>query len=125
MKKYVSGKISMRPEAEYRDEFGRGAALVLSLGDEPISPLEVVACETEDCNPGTHRPLSDGRYDHSWGCWIKYDIKMLLECGGIVMLPSWTTSPGAKFEKYVAEKCDLLVEYVSHDFKTLELRNER
>lgn len=118
MKKYVSGKIGDRPEEEYREEFARGAAFVLSQGDQPVTPMEVIACEAEDCNPEDQK-LSDGSYLHSWACYIRYDLLMMLECDGIVMLPSWRTSPGANFELDVAEKCGLQVQYLANDFRSM------
>jgi len=117
MKKYVSGKINGLTEAEYTDHFARGCALVMTMGDTPLSPLTVQACEPEDCNGDWKK--DDGSYLHSWTCYLKYDIIAMLECDAIVMLPNWDTSRGAKFEMYVAEQCGLTVEYISSDYRRI------
>jgi len=121
MKKYVSGKINGLSEEEYHDAFERGCELVASKGDEPLSPLSIQACWTEDCNgfQGVDNRLSGGKYFHAWSCYLKHDIIAMLKCEGIVMLPNWTTSRGGKFEKYVAEQCDMRVEFISHDYKEI------
>lgn len=121
MKKYVSGKIAGLAEADYREAFARACALVMSEGDTPVNPLEVQACETEDCQPyGTSAErLANGQYLHTWACYLKYDIIAMLDCGGIVMVPNWKTSKGANFELDVAEKCGLKVEYITPDYKTI------
>lgn len=119
MKKYVSGKIAGLTEEEYRDAFGRGAALVMSMGDTPVNPLEVVACDDNSCSDSPLPRMENGELQHTWACYLKHDIIAMLDCEGIVMLPNWTTSRGGKFEKYVAEQCGLQVEFISHDYKEL------
>jgi len=121
VKKYVSGKIDGLTEDEYIEAFRRGCALVVTIGDEAVNPLEVNACITEDCNgelkDATY--LADGRYHHRWSCYLRYDIIELLKCDVIVMLPNWPTSRGATFERHIAEQCDMPVEYISHDYKEI------
>jgi hypothetical protein len=119
VKIYVSGKIAGLSEEEFRDSFGRGCALVMTLGDTPVSPLEVPACLSEDCN-GVSERLSNSQYLHSWACYLKYDIIAMLECEAIALLPNWPTSKGAKFERYVAEQCGLDVFVIDSDYRGME-----
>lgn len=112
MKVYISGKIAGLSEEEFRHNFGIAEAMLHANGHEPVNPLKVAACKSEDCNGNGEPRLSDGSYLHSWACYIRYDlIAMLEECDAILMLDNWTDSRGAPFEKEVAEKCGLKVFY--------------
>lgn len=101
---YVSGPIAGLPEVPREEKLARFARGELSLrrqGYDPINPLKVRGCRQQDCNGDAHRP--DGSYNHSWSCWLKYDLIYMLEkADGIAMLPDWQSSPGATLERHVA-----------------------
>jgi hypothetical protein len=46
-------------------------------------------------------------HESTYGDYIRADLKMLLECDGIIMLPGWTGSIGAKLELQVALMCGM------------------
>jgi hypothetical protein len=58
--------------------------------------------------------------DVKWETCMKYDIKNLMDCDVLVLLPNWSLSRGVQVELYIAEKlgiriveiCDLLKEAV-------------
>jgi hypothetical protein len=74
---------------------------------EVINPLEVEACHTENCG-GAH-DSEKGAYRHSWECYLKYDIKAMLTCEGIYLIPGWEGSPGARLELFVAAQTGLKI----------------
>lgn len=116
MKVYISGAISGVLEEEYTTAFGRAEALLLSEDYEPVNPLKVVACIEEDCST-SGETKSDGSYLHSWQCYMRHDIKAMLDCDAIAMIPDWETSKGAALEKQVAQKCGMQIMWISRDFK--------
>ena len=121
-KKYVSGKIAGLSESEMRENFERGCNLIVNEYEKkPLSPLDIPACLTEDCNTGNMK-LADGSYLHTWECYLKHDIAaMLLECDEIWLLPNWHDSQGAKFELLVAEKVGFPVYRISRDYMEARL----
>lgn len=53
-------------------------------------------------------PFDNGLpHDAGYGDHMKADMKMLLECDGILMLPDWQQSAGAQLELRVAMACGL------------------
>lgn len=106
---YVSGPIAGAKgltREEKLQRFSRAELVLRNKGYEPVNPLGVSACETNDCNPeavGDQKYREDGVYRHSWECWLKYDlIAMLDQADSIAMLPDWEDSPGATLERTVA-----------------------
>lgn len=75
-----------------------------------INPLDVEACK-----PNTTRPVCastvDGNVDHSWQCYLRHDLEVLVMCHEVVMLEGWEGSPGANVEKKVAEMLGLEITY--------------
>ena len=73
--------------------------------NEAASFLEAMGYEVE--NPA-EKGVIDG---WSWEEYLRYDLRMLLDCDAIVMLPGWTKSPGARLEHHVASKLGFKVVY--------------
>lgn len=100
MKVYISGPISGEIPGTTREErkarFGLCETWILENKKDwtPVNPLNIGACDNGgEC----------GDYDgHSWACWMRFDLKGLLECDGIVLLPGHTFSAGATLEAHVA-----------------------
>jgi hypothetical protein len=62
---------------------------------EVVNPCEVGPnCKQMDCGP------FDG---HSFGCWLKADLKAMLDCDAICFLPFSDRSMGARLEGHVAQ----------------------
>lgn len=105
-KVYLSGPISSRIPGVDRETLKRRFHSVEKwLGEqqpewEIVNPLKVTA----DCGGtcGGERGLSDS--SHSWACWMRYDLKAMLECDTIVLLPAWKDSSGAALEASIAMK---------------------
>jgi len=94
---YISGKITGLDIRVARELFDLGSSIVKEMGHLPINPMELVSE-----NP-----------DMSWEEYMKNDIKILMDCHAIYMLPNWTDSRGAKMEHMIAK--DLNMEVLYHN----------
>ena len=110
MKLYLSGPIT----GIKVDSFGEAQLFIEKLGHEVVNPTDLNA-------PGT-----------DWTEAMRVDIKALIYCDGIVMLPNWSASKGAKLEIMIARELGLKVFYlvringslaISLDCKELLLSN--
>lgn len=86
MKVYISGPMTGIPEFNY-PAFEDAAQRLRALGYDVVSPHEI--------NP------PDG-IDHTWEWYLRRDIAGLVECDGIVVLPGWENSRGARVETDLA-----------------------
>lgn len=83
---YVSGAISGMPDNN-RTLFNAAAAVLRAAGHLVINPIELSA----------DRPT-----DATWEQHMRADIKVLMDCHAIVMLPGWHKSRGATLELQIA-----------------------
>lgn len=91
---YLSGKISGRPEAEWREQFDRAERHYISGGFEVVNPRRIA-----DSLP------KNTTYEE----YMKADLKALKTCTHISMLAGWETSKGANRELKEAQKLGLEV----------------
>lgn len=102
---YVAGPISgnaKTPEDIQRNKaaFTFAVAAIRQAGIKAVSPLEINANEKED------KGLSHQE------C-MRNDIRELLaQCDGVIMLPGWPKSKGARFELQTAWVCGLEVHHL-------------
>lgn len=90
MKKvYISGAITGYDEAERRMVFKDAERKLAEYGFQPVNPME-----------GVIFGLAHEEY-------MKKDIKLLLECDFIYMLPGWEKSYGSRLEHVVAGECGI------------------
>lgn len=61
--------------------FSDACEFIESQGHQAINPLDVIPQCEEGCESGLQ--FSDGRYMHSWKCYMKADIIALLDCDAI------------------------------------------
>lgn len=104
---YIAGPISADigiPLEEKIQRFHDAEASLRSRGHEVINPLtvETDTCPGE-CNPDGHVG-QEGVPTHSWACFMRHDIRALLLCDTIALLPGWETSPGARLEVRIARE---------------------
>lgn len=100
VKVYISGPITGLAEEEFKKNFADAAELLKSNGFTPVNPCELEVECGETC--GSELTFTDGSYQHHWSCYMKTDLKALLDCEGIFMLDGWRNSKGAKLEYEVA-----------------------
>lgn len=94
-KAYISGKISGIPEEEYTALFAKGAQLAGIMGYEAVNPVEL-----------------NHDHDKTWESFMRVDLKALLDCNHILMLPNWTASKGAVIEHDLAKSIGLKIVYI-------------
>lgn len=75
------------PEFNY-PAFEAAEKIVSAAGYEPVSPHRAPKLET-------------------WKDYMRYDIKLLMDCDAIAMLPGWVNSKGAKLEFEIAHALGL------------------
>lgn len=103
---YIAGPIAGITGAQQR--FTDATATVEALGYEPINPFTVTPTPHDgDCPPG-YGPGEDGEHTSS-ACFMRADLRALLDCDAIYMLPGWRESRGATTEHTVAVACGIPV----------------
>lgn len=101
VKVYLSGTISLGgtlPDEQIRanlNQFKRVALVLRERGHEVVDPTEM--------RPPVTSP--------TWRDWMVVDLKAMLDCDGIVMLPGWEDSPGARLEHHVALALGMSVDH--------------
>lgn len=90
MRVYIAGPIT--GNENYKEEFRIQAKRLKIVGHKPVSPVEL--CQNMD-ETSTHEQ------------YMKKCIPALLECDGIMLIPGWENSKGARLEKEVADACGI------------------
>ena len=107
MKKiYIAGKVTNEPFVETAAKFKEAQTTLERLGFEAVNPIEVVNNTNE-----------------SWESAMKICLKAMLECDGIILLPDWQFSYGARIERQLADDLDMTIcNYDSFGLKVLKAR---
>ncbi len=84
---YLSGPITFEPNAH--QTFAAAETLVREIGCEPVNPLRI--------NPP----------DVDWNTAMRNDIRALVDCDAILMLPGWRKSRGSIIEYNLAINLDI------------------
>jgi len=79
--------------------FLRAVDWLTSRGFEPINPAE---------------QLLEGP-ERSWEEWMRISIGKLIDCDGILMLPNWRLSRGARLEYKIARALKMPIIFLSED----------
>lgn len=96
MKLYIAGPMSGYPELNF-PAFHAEAARLRALGYEIVNPAEI------DVGPNP-----------DWLTAMRADIKQLVDCDGIALLPGADQSPGARLEQTIARGLGLRVYQARH-----------
>ena len=107
---YISGAMTSCPDT-YRDNFRKAENYLVTLGHDVFNPSYLSDYLIESKHLKGKEFDNNNRY-----IFLREDLKALLNCDTIVMLPNWKVSEGAKLEKYVAEQCGIKVLYLQEDF---------
>ncbi len=87
---YLAGPMTGCPDWNF-PAFRAATARLRTLGWEVVSPAE--ADEHDTKKPG-ERP---------WAWYLQRDMRLLLDCKSVLVLPGWRQSRGAQLEVHVAE----------------------
>lgn len=107
IKYYLAGPMSGIPQFNF-PLFHRVAEILRGQGYEIVSPAEIdddadktAALKSADGNPDLHTGKLCN--DKTWGDFLARDVKLLADggIGGIIFLPDWEKSSGAKLEATV------------------------
>ena len=90
---YVAGKITGLPKSGVTDKFNTIANELTGKGYQVVKPVSV----------------ADG--SRSWEEGIRSDIKQMLECDEVHLLPDWQESRGAQLERDIAIRLGMQVVY--------------
>lgn len=105
MKVYLAGPMSNLPQFNF-PAFFAAAEKLRAIGFEVVSPAEIdnqedkgAALTSTDGDP-TNRVAMNNK---TWGDFLSRDVKLIADTGieGIVFLPGWAKSKGAKLEAFV------------------------
>lgn len=101
MKIYLAGPMSNLPQFNF-PAFYMAAAALRAQGFEVISPAELDDAEDNGkaMKSETGNPIDANR---TWGSFLARDVKVIADQGveGIVFLPNWQNSRGARLEATV------------------------
>lgn len=101
MKVYLAGPMSGIPYFNF-PEFQRVAKLLRQARWDVVSPAELDEQDSvEKAGQSTTGQMSDAA--HSWGHYLSRDVRIIADEGieGIVLLPGWVKSRGARLEASV------------------------
>lgn len=104
---YVSHPIAGQSEQEKREsELSAVHYVTYLLGMEPVLPRQIApACEFEK-DPKSNTCGIPGRFlsgdAHTVQCYLRGDLRELLWCDRILMMPGWEHSAGCRDELHVA-----------------------
>ena len=95
MRVYVSGPITGYENGN-REAFVERVRLLTEAGYEAVNP--------HDCSPDHPGECTGRSIDrpHRYGCYLRGDLRVLLDCDAITFLPGWEASPGVRVERTVA-----------------------
>ena len=90
---YVAGRITGLPRKQVKEKFNMIARKLTGMGYQVVKPVAV----TDDTKP--------------WDDAVRSDIKKMLECDEVHMLPDWQESKGAQLERDIALRLGMQVVY--------------
>ena len=90
---YLAGKITGLPKGHVKDKFNMMARQLSGMGYQVVKP-EAVTDDTKN-----------------WDDAVRNDIKHMLECDEVHLLPDWQDSRGAQLERDIALRLGMQVVY--------------
>ena len=104
MKIYLSGPMKGYPESNF-PAFHATAAALRAKGLEVINPAEI--------EPGVPQPPEGSpEWGDFYNACLRADIRALVDCQAIALMPGWEHSSGAHLELHIAHRVGLTVRNV-------------
>jgi len=104
---YIAGPMTGHADLNF-PAFHAAAAAYRKKGAFVINPAEINSAEVQTAMSAK---LTPEQYHAHWVRCTKKDINALMTCDGIVMLPGWQKSRGAKLEHHIARNLGLTITY--------------
>jgi len=110
---YLAGPMRGLPLSNF-PAFSTASHVLRSRGFKILSPAE------KDIKAGfdVSRPVSEQKFD--MGAAFRWDFKAVVDSNGIILMPGWEHSTGAKAERLVAQLCELEVYLLDEKFNLTE-----
>lgn len=105
-KLYVAGPMTGKEDWNFPLFFAVSDAL-RAMGYEPNNPAENDGPDV--VTAVAHANEMHRRGTHSWADYMKRDVIRLVSCDGLVVLPGWQSSRGAKLEVGLARDLEMPV----------------
>ncbi len=90
---YVAGKVTGLPKDQVKSKFNMISRQLTGMGYQVV------------------RPVGINDNDQPWGETMRNDIKRMLECDEVHLLPDWQESRGAQLERDIAIRLGMQVVY--------------
>lgn len=100
---YISGPMSGLPDLNY-PAFKAAAELLRAAGFDVENPAE-----------NSEPPCG------TWAGYMRLALVQLARCEGVLMLPGWTNSRGARLEKLIAQQLGFQIAHLSSDQSIADL----
>lgn len=97
---YIAGPINGKPDGN-RSAFAMMKAFLMFRGYHAISPWDLDASHEGECREGSVAGMGGG---HTAACYMRADIRALVECDAVVFLPGWVKSAGS-FVEFTIARC--------------------
>lgn len=104
---YIAGPMTGHADLNF-PAFHAAAAEYRKKGAFVINPAEM---NGGDAEIATSAKMTAEQYHAHWVRCMKKDINALMTCDGVVMLPGWQKSRGAKLEHHIARNLGLTITY--------------
>ena len=99
---YVSGPMSGLPESNF-PAFHAEAARLRALGYEVVNPAEINVGQ-EPCAVS-----NKAAWDDFYNRCMRADIREMMDCDAIALMPGWERSKGAHLELHIAHRVGMRV----------------
>jgi len=117
---YLAGKMSGIPQFNF-PLFDKVTTTLRERGWKVVSPAELDEPEVREqalaSEYGDPQNERDQLHDMTWGDFLSRDVKIVAdEVGGVILLPGWEGSRGARLEAFVGILCKHKFKEVDPDF---------
>jgi len=106
---YIAGPMSNQPDMNW-DMFEEAEEAIKAKGYEAVNPHKINFKDKEHM-ANNHRFYTSAHY-------LQRDIRRLVDCDGIVMLPNHDESSGAGIELFIARRLEMPVYLYDHETQT-------
>jgi hypothetical protein len=121
---YLAGPMTGIPQFNF-PAFDAAAEELRGLGYDVVSPAELDSEETREAALASAdgAPGSGSTTDETWGDFLARDVKLIADGGieGVVVLPGWQRSRGARLETFIARALHGYPVYASGDLSPVSL----